>query len=352
MGYLSLQRDYFGLRQGKFHMGQRRGLGVAASPDGIHWQPIKSWATESICDGGTHWTWDQATGKYLLYGRTKYVDPEVKEAWSEYKWVREHFWGRAVARVESADFVDWNITQPDKAPVVMSVDMQDTPGDEIYSMHVFPYESVYIGLVQVFHNREDTCDLEIQLAVSHDSINFTRVGDRQPFIPVGPVGSWDRFNNSVANNPPIVVGDQLHFYYGGRTYRHGPYNGKDAGERGGSIGLATVKRDRFVSLGASFDGGQIITKPLVLGGRDLHLNAKSDFGRIVVEALNPAGQLIARSQPIREDGLDLRVVWEDGGLEGVEGPVHLRIKLQNALLFALWCSAPPFDPLAEERPAE
>ena len=68
MGYLSLQRDYFGLRQGKFHMGQRRGLGVAASPDGIRWQPIKSWATESICDGGTHWMWDQATGKYLPCG--------------------------------------------------------------------------------------------------------------------------------------------------------------------------------------------------------------------------------------------------------------------------------------------
>ena len=85
----------------------------------------------------------------------------------------------------------------------------------------------------------------IQLAVSRDSIHFMRVGDRSPFIPVGPVGSWDRFNNSIANNPPIIIGDELRFYYGGRMYRHSPYRGADRGwgresKRGAGIGLATI----------------------------------------------------------------------------------------------------------------
>jgi len=338
MGYLSLDRNYRGPREDPFHRGQRRGLGVAASPDGVRWKLVDSWATEAICDGGTHWTFDPRREKYLLYGRTKHVAPGLLEAWGENDWVGRYFWGRSVARAESPDFVHWDVTDPGKAPVVMTADADDPPGTEIYSMQVFPYESVYIGLVQAFHNQPDTCFLDLQLAVSRDSVHFTRVGERRPFIPVGPVGSWDRFNNSVANNPPIPVGDELRFYYGGRTYRHSPYQGDDKGERGGGIGFGTIRRDRFVSLSASFDGGRIVTKPLTLQGGRLHLNAKADFGRIVVEVLDADGQTIARSKPIREDGLDLAVVWEEGNLEDLAGPLVLRITIHNALLFALWCS--------------
>jgi hypothetical protein len=338
MGFLSIDRNYRGPHEDPFHRGQRRGLGVAASPDGIHWKLVESWATEAICDGGTHWTWDPARGKYVLYGRTKHVAPGLMEAWGEGEWVRRYFWGRSVARVESADFVQWNVTQPGKAPVVMTADTQDPPGTEIYSMQVFPYESVYVGLVQVFHNRPDACYLDVQLAVSREGVHFTRVGDRQPFIPVGPVGSWDRFNNSLANNPPIPVGQELRFYYGGRTYRHSPYSGQDKGQPGGGIGLGTIPRDRFVSLQASFDGGHLTTRPLRLEGETLHLNAKSDFGQIVVEVLDAAGQVVARSEPVRQDALDIPVPWQEGDLQGLKAPVVLRITLRNALLFALWCS--------------
>jgi len=37
----------------------------------------------------------------------------------------------------------------------MTADTEDEPGTEVYSILVFPYESVYIGLVQAFHNRPD-----------------------------------------------------------------------------------------------------------------------------------------------------------------------------------------------------
>ena len=338
MGHLSLQRDYHGPRQDPFHGGQRRGLGVAASPDGIHWTPIETWATEAICDGATHWMFDPARNAYVLYGRTKFVAPEVKEAWGHDEWFRRYHWGRAVARVESKDFLHWDYQDGGTAPVVMSVDPEDDVGAETYSMQVFPYESIYIGLVQVFHNRPEGTHLDLQLAVSHDSVHFSRVGDRTPFIPCGGVGSWDRYNNSAANNPPIEVGDELRFYYGGRTYRHGPYNGPDKGRSGGYIGFATVKRDRFVSLDASFDGGTILTKPLQLKGTSLHLNAKADFGEIVVEVLDADSKVAAESNPIAEDGLDIPVAWAEGELEGVTGPVTLRIILENARLFALWCS--------------
>ncbi|UCD28171.1 MAG: hypothetical protein JSV03_13915, partial [Planctomycetota bacterium] len=137
---------------------------------------------------------------------------------------------------------------------------------------------------------------------------------------------------------PFVVGDELRFYYSGRTYRHSPYQGKDKGISGGGIGLATIKRDRFVSLSASFDGGHIITKPLNLKGRTLHLNAKSDYGEILVKVIDQDDTVIAQSKPLKCDSLDAVVEWEEGNLDGLNGSVALQITLKNALLFAVWCS--------------
>jgi len=337
MGYLSIQRDYSGPSEDPFHGGQRRGLGVATSPDGIHWILQNSWATDAICDGGTYWMIDPGTNNYVLYGRTKHFPPELKEAWASDPWVAKNYWGRAVARVESPDFRDWEFTAPASAPVVMTADIGDPPGTEIYSMQVFPYESVYIGLVQIFHNQEDTCYLDIQLAVSRDGISFTRVGDRTPFIPLGPIGSWDRFNTSVANNPPIRVDDELRFYFGGRTYRHSPYQGDDKGQSGGGIGFGTIALDRFVSLDAPSSGGIVETVPVRLHSGELHLNVMSRFGEAVVELINTAsGDVMARSRPISADSLDAAVEWEEHSTFDVSQPATVRFTLKNACLFAFW----------------
>ena len=337
MGFVSIQFDYEGPREDVFHRGQRRGLGVAASPDGIHWELINSWATETVCDGPGHWMFDPARGKYVLYGRTKHIPPEVQRVWDQDAWCQTKCWGRAVTRIESSDFVEWDLTERGVGPVVLAPDARDPVGAEIYSMMVFPYESVYIGLVQVYHNHPEEHYLDVQLAVSRDGVHFTRVGDRSPFIPVGPLGSWDRFNNSIANNLPIVVGDELRFYYSGRTYRHGGYPGSDKGISGGGIGVASIKRDRFVSLGASFDGGQVTTKPVKLAGKTLHVNARADFGKILVEMLDERGTTIARSIPIRRDALSIPVHWELDKVPAASQAVRLRITIENALLFALWC---------------
>jgi hypothetical protein len=344
MGFLSIDWHYKGPREARFHEGQRRGVGIAGSPDGIHWTLIDNFATEAISDGATHWMFDPAINKYVLFGRTRAMPTDVVAAWSNYDWFKSWYSGRAVGRIESADFAKWNVTAPASAPVVMTADLDDQPGTEIYSMLVFPYESVYVGLVQTFLAVPEDPALDVQLAVSHDGVRFTRVSQQSPlgsatatrpaFISNGPVGSWDRFNQSLANNPPIAVGDDLRFYYGGRTYRHAPYKGKDTSTKAGCIGVATIKRDRFVSLEASFDGGQIVTRPLRLAGKSLHLNAKSDFGSISVEAVDSTGKTIAVSEPIRADSLDAIVDW---GRAKFDTAVSLRISLKNACLYALWC---------------
>jgi hypothetical protein len=336
MGFLDIDWKYDGPDGLPWRKNQHRGLGVAGSPDGIHWKLIDNWATAAISDGATHWMFDPARQKYVLYGRTLKALPEVVAAWQTNDWFKQWFSGRAVARVESSDFVKWDFTKPGTAPVVLTADLRDKPGTEIYSMKVIPYEGLYIGLVQVFHSTPDDATLDVQLAVSRDSIQFTRVGERETFLPVGPVGSWDRFNLSLANNDPIVVGDELRFYYSGRLYRHNPYAGPDKGEEKSGIGFASIKRDRFVALEASFDGGEIVTKPVKLNGAVLHLNARSDFGEIVVEVMDSSGKLLAQSKPTQRDSLDIPVEWS-GPFAQPDSPVTLRIRLKNARVFALWC---------------
>jgi len=337
MGYLSLQRNYAGPKPSPFHPGQRRGLGVAVSPDGIRWRVYESWATQATCDGATHWMHDPVSRRYLLYGRTKFASPEVLAAVADKPWL--HFWGRSVICAQSKpnDFLHWEQVEPNSGELVLTADVQDPPGSEVYSMMVFPYEGVYIGLVQMFHKERDTCRLELQLAVSRDTRRFTRVGDRAPFIPVGPQGSWDQYNNSIATGPPLEVGDELWFYYGGRSSPHSPYKAAGAVNRA-CIGLATIPRDRFVSLSAGTRSGQILTRPLRLEGRVLHVNANARAGRMAIEMLAAAGNVVARSKPITGDALDHPVEWEAKGPQATASPVTLRIQMQQAELFALWCS--------------
>lgn len=335
MGYLSIERRYEGPDFDVFHPSQRRGLGVAVSPDGIHWTNVESFATYAIVDGSSHWTYDPEAGLYHLYGRSKRRPEALEAAWGDDPWYQKHFWGRVVAHTTSKDFLQWEHTRPDSAPVVMGADLQDPVASEVYGMGVFKYGDQFIGLVQHFQNRPNDTLLNIQLATSRDGHAFTRLEDRTPFIPNGGVGDWDRFNCAVANNPPVAVGDELRFYYSDRRYRHSPYDGTDSGPTTGAIGFGSVKRDRFVALEGDYSGGVLTTKPIRFTGTELRLNVRADWGRVLIEALDESGETVGVSKPIAVDRLDTTVLWDKKPEPG-NGVLQLRITLENAQLYAIW----------------
>ncbi len=70
-------------------------------------------------------------------------------------------------------------------------------------------------------------------------------------------------------------------------------------------------------------------------GKALHLDTKAEFGEIVVEVIDAAGESIAMSKPIGRDGLDIPVEWQTGSIDESNSPLTLRITLKNAHLFAL-----------------
>lgn len=315
------------------------GTTTAVSADGIHWTPSGGVQMPKIIDVG-HFMFDELKGKYAVYGRLYAGRRKVQLALSD-------------------DFETW--TDP---VLVADINADDPPGTHLYSMGVHHDGGQYVGLAQLYM-RGTTHLLEVELAASRDGLNWTRVHQGEKFIPCGAHGEWDRFNNSIACRP-VRVGDELWFYYSGRTYRHSGYGGNDRGTEdatslrarvGGTapagssgdaqfrgvrsaIGLAKLRVDGYVSLGASFDGGSVTTVPVVPTGKSLRINAAARFGEIVVEVLGPDGKPVPGgvSQPVRADGVEIEVQWPDGspGPLSASDPVQLRFRMRNARLYSYW----------------
>ena len=322
MAFVSIEHGFADTYRWQFHREQRRGLGTAVSPDGIHWTLEDDCASTDICDISRLYR-DPADGKYVLLGRTKLTAKRNDGSW------KLSGWGRAVHYLESSDFRQWT-----DGELVFAADHGDPDGTEIYSISSFPYEGVAIGMAQMFYGLPDQGNLDIQLTVSRDRKHYARVEPRLPFIPEGPIGSWDRYNISLGCLPPVTVGDELWFYYGARTHRHSPYKGDDSGPSAGRIGLATVKRGRFLALEASFAGGTLRTKPFIVEGGELLLNVNAAYGTVEVVLEDAGGNAAVQATVSHQDGVSVPVPLPSGALAGLAGkPARLVFTLRNAQLY-------------------
>jgi hypothetical protein len=101
---------------------------------------------------------------------------------------------------------------------------------------------------------------------------------------------------------------------------------------GGSIGLATLRRDGF----ASMDGpGMLTTRPVQFKGSHLFVNLN---GELRVEVLDDAGKVIRSSKVASGDKTKLRLEWSDASdlSEVVGRNVKFRFHLMNGFLYAFW----------------
>jgi hypothetical protein len=325
------------------------GYHTMVSPDGLRWMRLSK---EPICPGG-----DVITGYYHETRELYVAFPKMGAT------IRGHdrrcFW-----LITSQDFINWTEPQLVFAPdlhddagslarieeVRPILDVPDDPKlmrTEFYGIGVYQAESCTLAFPWVFTINSDARygnqegPGELQLAVSRDLEHWERPF-RMPCVPRGRLGEWDcGFFTTAAQ--AIRVGDEIWLYYGGANYTHGTpchYRVEGTG-RGirftGSIGLATWKLDRFVSADASAEGATLTTVPIVFSGNRLELNAATKKGgSVVVEILDMAGRVVARSRGFVGDDLRHQVMWtrktDIGKL--ARAPITLRFRLKSAQLYS------------------
>ena len=150
---------------------------------------------------------------------------------------------------------------------------------------------------------------------------------------------------AVVGRPgPLLVGDELWFYYWG-TKRSERFKTEGIQRQHlMHIGLATLRRDGFVSLDAGQEPGTVITRPLTFTGHTLFVNAEvGDGGSVKVAVLGGDGQPIDGyalddSKPLCVDTSRGRMAWH--GADQVkcppDGHVRLKFQLQDAKLYSFW----------------
>ena len=235
---------------------------------------------------------------------------------------------------------------------------------DVYNMGVFRYEGLYLGMPAMFHQTGrvskdwqgfDKMGLadeilkevrtsgdwsgfhHVQLACSRDLLNWTRLGERQPFLDLSPVagGAYDT-QVILPPSTALVRGDELWFYYTGiRSYAIISGGKRDLG---GAICLAVLRRDGFMSLDAQKEPGTLLTKPFVVNWTKLSVNVDAREGTLEVSVLDGAGKTVAVSEPIVGNKLRATVQWKSGDLASHEGrPMSLRFILRNAQFYSFWC---------------
>ncbi len=96
-----------------------------------------------------------------------------------------------------------------------------------------------------------------------------------------------------------------------------------------------------MGMDAGADGGEVVSKPVVVLGARLGVNLRAPGGELRAELRDAGGKPIpgftfSDSVPVTGDGLALPVRWRGGaGLGRISGtPVCLAFRLRNAALYS------------------
>ena len=299
---------------------QQRGIYRAASPDGIHWTV----SAEPVVRAGDRYAiaYDPVRQLWMLTTRRASAAGVLRQ--------------REVSLWESADFQTWSYRGH-----LLRTDEHDRPNTEFYSMLPLRYGPGIIGFLEVYYRAVERMDT--QFGWSRDGYHWQRVGHRDPVLARGGEGSWDSHWVVLTNNAPEVVGDRLRFWYAGGSTHHGSKGGHRR-----AMGVASIRRDGFVSIEGRMDPGFLLTAALdATVPRRLTVNLDAETGDASVEVLRPDGQPVAgySAEDCRlsaPDGVAVAVKWRGGSVIPPQagGRIHLKFNLRNASLYSYrWAPA-------------
>lgn len=347
------------------------GLCAAFSPDGIHWtkhpkgplyrtsygargilppyadedgyretpvkdKPLrKTWFYPLVMADAVDVFFDPPRAEYVIYAKMWMDSPSGGAAWKH-----------GMGRIASKDFLSW--TRPE---FILAPDDKDSADAEFHTSPVFYYNRRYVCLNQIFYRKLKGA-IDIELMTSKDGIVWDRHFRERQFLGRSEAGQFDS-RSLFTNSTPVILDDEIRFYYG--AYNQSPVGGvKSApGERSG-VGFASIPRDRFAGIRpvAKSDQptlrtpleniGQVTLKPVDLAGcREITVNADAAGGSVRIELLNEEGYRVRGfssddALPLQGDSLRHKVAWKDQTIDMLPaGRYILRIHLENATLFAV-----------------
>ena len=328
------------------------GFYPAVSADGKKWAVLDTFIPSQ---DESHLFHDEARGLYVAtvklggpYGRSVYLAVSKDfERWTD---PRDCLVFHADKRDQELGGERVRMHARSKDLLKPSIDRPEEYQTDVYNLPVFSYQGIYIGMPTVFNHSGNTEHNSVgfnmvELAVSRNLVEWERVGNREKFIPSSPFEGEKNYDTGqlLAANQPIVKDNEIWFYYTGLRYRDRPKGYPDYPKRG-AICLAKLRLDGFVSLDAGETEGYVVTKPLVLEGKSLHVNIEAPAGELRVEVLDAAGKKtlsgysLKDSMPAKGDGLDMELKWKtQSNLSALAGKsVRLRFALRKASLYAFW----------------
>ncbi|HVJ66477.1 MAG TPA: hypothetical protein VM510_00760 [Caulifigura sp.] len=225
----------------------------------------------------------------------------------------------------------------------------ETP--QLYSLNAVAYESLMVGMHYIHRGPNNKlCQdgkfpklTDLELGFSRDGFHWDRP-DRSGFITgEREAGTWDRAYLHSTTGVFVVHQDRLVFPYTGVS-GVSP-SGAQGMYTGGSIGLASLRRDGFASMNAGDKPGLLTTRPVSFRGSHLFVNADASHGGLRVAVVDEAGQPIApytfdRCQPLTADDTLQAVSWNGAeNLARFAGkPIRFQFELTNGSLYSFWVS--------------
>ena len=289
------------------------------SPDGTRWELRHPPILPKVGDRSAL-VLDVHRGVYMFTSRPPYEINSAVEAPKP----------RKIALWESSDLVDWQ----DRG-IVLRADESDEHYLQLYGMVPFRYGAGFVGMLEVYH--ADLERLDTQLAYSPDGVRWQRVRRREVALACGGEGAWDSHWVVPTLNPPLTAGDRLLSFYVGAATKHG----SGLGHRR-AIGLASLRRDGWVSLEAGRAEGQVVTTTLPLERRmQLEANVSCPTGYFAAELLHADGTPIEGYGPEAGrleavDDIRHRMAWGDrtSVAPAADGLCRLRFTLYQGSLFS------------------
>jgi len=287
------------------------GLKIAVSPDGLDWKMLRPGVILPHNHDINAVQWDPIREQYMAFMSVKLMEGPT---WSNAK-------RRIPHQSVSKDLINWE-------PIwqIIQPEMGEWGETQFYCMNgLLRRGHLLIALVKVLRDdlnaepntvSSDLGDPDRKAAgIGYTTLAWSRDGrtwqrDIEPFFDRNSLsGAWDRAHAWVDCQVP--VGDEVYLYYGGYARGH-----KAERFRERQVGLAMMKRDRYVSWDADFGEGRLTTAAAELKGGSMTINADI-FGlqsSLRVRVLNESQEAIEGfdfddCQPVKGNSLRHEMAW-------------------------------------------